>query len=317
MAVEPSSAKKRKTEDDFEPPGNYEKLSSFAEFEFCKLLKNDMRSKTAFIHAKCRGKEAVLLMEKRAFEPKTVQNLLSEKTELVETLKNDIYSTYNTYPEKELNGLKTTLIFPATSHHIMKYTEQDFHIIHESAGDYNKITLPYIKNKALSNQWVYNILNKKTEADRIIFEDSCSETGFILLPDMKWDRQDVTALYLQAIVHRRDIMSIRDLDKSHLPLLRNISEKGLGAIKEKFGIPGNKIRIYFHYQPSYYHLHVHFAHIKLDNPGFEADRAHLLMDVIENIETKSLYYKEKTLVFKVREDDILYKDFLDHGCIHK
>lgn len=76
-------------------------------------------------------------------------------------------------------------------------------------------------------QWVYNILNKKTEADRIVFEDTCPDSGFILLPDMKWDRKDMDALYLQALVHRRDILSLRDLDQSHLPLLKNILEKGL------------------------------------------------------------------------------------------
>lgn len=79
------------------------------------------------------------------------------------------------------------------------------------------------------SQWVYNILNKETEADRIIFEDTCPDSGFILLPDMKWDRKDMNALYLQALVHRRDILSIRDLDQSHLPLLKNILEKGLAS----------------------------------------------------------------------------------------
>lgn len=76
-------------------------------------------------------------------------------------------------------------------------------------------------------QWVYNILNKETEADRIVFEDTCPDSGFILLPDMKWDRKDMDALYLQALVHRRDILSLRDLDQRHLPLLKNILEKGL------------------------------------------------------------------------------------------
>lgn len=76
-------------------------------------------------------------------------------------------------------------------------------------------------------QWVYNILNKETEADRIVFEDTCPDSGFILLPDMKWDRKDMDALYLQALVHRQDILSLRDLDQSHLPLLKNILEKGL------------------------------------------------------------------------------------------
>lgn len=78
-------------------------------------------------------------------------------------------------------------------------------------------------------QWVYNILNKETEADRIVFEDTCPDSGFILLPDMKWDRKDMDALYLQALVQRRDILSLRDLDQSHLPLLKNILEKGLAS----------------------------------------------------------------------------------------
>lgn len=312
MAVEPN-AKKRKSDDN----KHSTEILSFAGFDFCKVLKNDLRSKTAFIHSQFEGKDAVILMEKTAFDANIVQEMLTEKTELVETLKNDVYSTYKTFPDKTLNGMKTTLIYPATKQHIAKYSEQEFHIVQESGEDYKKVTLPYVKNKALSNQWVYNILNKKTEADRIVFEDTCPDSGFILLPDMKWDRKDMDALYLQALVHRRDILSLRDLDQSHLPLLKNILEKGLSAIKEKYGIPANKVRSYLHYQPSYYHLHVHFAHIKLDNPGFEADRAHLLTDVIENIEMKSLYYKEKTLVFKVREDDHLYKAFLEHGCIQK
>lgn len=71
--------------------------------------------------------------------------------------------------------------------------------------------------------------------------------------------------------------------------------------------------MYLHYQPSYYHLHVHFNHIKLDSPGFEADRAHLLVNVIENIEMNENYYKNSTLVYKVREQDDLYKIYQENG----
>lgn len=51
-------------------------------------------------------------------------------------------------------------------------------------------------------------------------------TGFILLPDLKWDRTDTQNLYLLALVRRRDILSMRDLRKEHLPLLKNILNKG-------------------------------------------------------------------------------------------
>lgn len=79
-------------------------------------------------------------------------------------------------------------------------------------------------------QWVYNILDKKKEADRIVFEDSDPELGFILLPDMKWDRKDLNTLYLVAIVHKHGIKSLRDLDQMCLPLLKNILHKGLVSL---------------------------------------------------------------------------------------
>lgn len=73
---------------------------------------------------------------------------------------------------------------------------------------------------------MYNILEHKTEAERIVFEDSDKETGFILLPDMKWTGTDTSELYLVAIVHKHGIRSLRDLSTEHLPLLRNILHAG-------------------------------------------------------------------------------------------
>lgn len=77
-----------------------------------------------------------------------------------------------------------------------------------------------------SFQWVYNILEKKKEADRIVFEDPDPNTGFVLLPDLKWDGSQVENLYLVAIVHDRSLRSIRDLRQQHLGLLQNIQNKG-------------------------------------------------------------------------------------------
>lgn len=75
-------------------------------------------------------------------------------------------------------------------------------------------------------QWIYNILEHKKESERIVFEDPDPDTGFILLPDLKWTGEQMEDLYLQAIVQRRDIGCLRDLSASHLPLLRNVQEKG-------------------------------------------------------------------------------------------
>jgi m7GpppX diphosphatase len=40
-------------------------------------------------------------------------------------------------------------------------------------------------------QWVFNILEKKAEADRIVYEDPDPDVGFVLLPDFKWDQKQV------------------------------------------------------------------------------------------------------------------------------
>jgi len=40
-------------------------------------------------------------------------------------------------------------------------------------------------------QWVFNILEKKAETDRIVYEDPDPHVGFVLLPDFKWNQKQV------------------------------------------------------------------------------------------------------------------------------
>jgi len=48
--------------------------------------------------------------------------------------------------------MKSTLIYPATEKHLMKYTSQNCYIVNESPSDYMHIVLPYIKSSSLSRQ---------------------------------------------------------------------------------------------------------------------------------------------------------------------
>lgn len=162
-----------------------------------------------------------------------------------------------------------------------------------------------------SLQWVYNILEHKKETDRIVFEDPDTETGFILLPDLKWDGKTFETLYLLAIVHQHNIRSIRDLTAAHLPLLRNIRDKGIAAIADKYDVPRSQLRIYFHYQPSFYHLHIHFTYLRHDAPGIFCEKSHLLDSVIDNLELWPDYYQRATLSFVVREQDPLCAKYRD------
>ena len=67
-------------------------------------------------------------------------------------------------------------------------------------------------------------------------------------------------------------------------LCRQLTCRCVGAARQEevYGVGPEQLRVFIHYHPQFYHLHVHFtrAHV---NPGCEAERAHLLTDVIQVI----------------------------------
>jgi m7GpppX diphosphatase len=85
------------------------------------------------------------------------------------------------------------------------------------------------------------------------------------------------------------------------------------SVENEFGVSPTQLRIYIHYQPSYYHFHVHVTHIKYDAPGHGVERAHLLSDVIQNIEAQADYYQTRMLTYVVREGEDLQKKFKEAG----
>lgn len=202
--------------------------------------------------------------------------------------------------------LKVSIIYPATEKHINKYAQQEYFMVEETPELYNNVTLPYLLKEQFTLDWVYNILEHKKEADKILYEDLDPVSGFILLPDYKWNGQ-IESMYIQAIVMNRDIKSIRELNASHLPLLEKIKSKGFETIEAKYGLKGEQIRAYFHYQPSFYHLHVHFTYLKYEAPGTLCGKAHLLSTVIDNIKLMPDYYQKATMTFYIGELHGLYR----------
>ncbi|XP_077161602.1 m7GpppX diphosphatase [Paroedura picta] len=291
-----------------------------ADLSVRKVLRESARDKTIFLHGQVTGAsgdgtDAVVILEKTPFQEENIAELLKKHTKLQPQMSNDIYSTYHLYLPPELNEIKTTVVYPATEKHLQKYLRREVYLIQETGADYKTITLPFIESQSFSIQWVYNILEKKAEADRIIYENPDPTDGFVLIPDLKWDQKQLDDLYLIAICHCRGIKSLRDLTAEHLPLLKNISKEGKEAIVKRFGVAGAQLRVYLHYQPSYYHLHVHFTALSYDAPGSSVERAHLLSDVIDNLELDSSYYRKRTLTFALRADEPLLKKFQEAGRV--
>jgi len=103
---------------------------------------------------------------------------------------------------------------------------------------------------------------------------------------MKWDLTTISSLYLMAIVQDCTIRSLRDLRKKHVPLLNAIRLEAGRVVQEKWGLGNGTLRIYIHYQPSYYHFHVHIVNVNYQGAilGMTIGQAHLLEDVISLLE---------------------------------
>ncbi|XP_029812845.1 m7GpppX diphosphatase [Suricata suricatta] len=286
----------------------------FSSFRVKKVLRESARDKIIFLHGKVNeasgdgdGEDAIVILEKTPFQVEQVAQLLMGSPELQLQFCNDIYRTYHLFPPRQLSDVKTTVVYPATEKHLEKYLRQDLHLVRETGANYKNVTLPHLESQSLSIQWVYNILEKKAEADRIVFENPDPSDGFILIPDLKWNQQQLDDLYLIAICHRRDIRSLRDLTPDHLPLLRNILQEGQETILQRYQVKGDRLRVYLHYPPSYYHLHVHFTALGFEAPGAAVERAHLLAEVIENLEYDPQHYQRRTLTLALRADDPLLR----------
>lgn len=150
-----------------------------------------------------------------------------------------------------------------------------------------------------------------------MYDNKCERDGFVLVPDLKWDGLTKETLYLLAIVRRRGIKSLRDLDGSHLPLLKRVRDEGKKKIFEKYNVPASQLRVYLHYQPSFYHLHVHFTYLRHEAPGIYAEKSHLLDTVINNIEMKPDYYQQATLPFTIREMDNIFNIYETNGHVQR
>ncbi|KAI0305152.1 scavenger mRNA decapping enzyme [Multifurca ochricompacta] len=191
----------------------------------------------------------------------------------------DIYSWMFGWlkPSQDRPDVKINVICPATDVHIRKYSRQRVHIVRETPALYERIVKPYIDAFPSSRtQWIDEIISGRSEAEKILYRSppEADPFGFLIVPDMKWDLTNLTSLYLVALMLFPSIKSLRDLNHSHLPLLHSIRREAV-----------NVLRLFVHYQPSYYHFHVHIVNANHTGLlGMTTGQAHMLDDIISLLE---------------------------------
>ncbi|XP_035225122.1 m7GpppX diphosphatase-like [Stegodyphus dumicola] len=300
---------------------SHARITSLEDFKLKNILSDNAYSKAVFLEGSFEPVDdtAVILLEKLPFVKDSVDKLLNN-ADLALNLKSNSAPApniihYACYPKVDRGDIKATIIYPATQKHVEKYKFQNAYIVNETSEVYESIVQPHILSQEFSLQWIHNILEHKSEVERIVFEDPDPEIGFILVPDLKWDESISDYIYLIAIPHKKNIKSLRDLTASHLPLLNNIRSKSLVAISKKYNIPEEKLVAYFHYQPSFYHMHVHFNCLEKPMQGSQCGKAHLLDTVIGNLELCSTYYQQTTLTYTLKENDSLFSKLREASVI--
>jgi len=192
------------------------------------------------------------------------------------TMENDVYEKYEA--TAEVSG---ELII-CNDVNKMKRTEKK--IIRESYEEY----LKSIKKRDINkDKWIYNIIYGLSEQEKILYrDDSC-----IIIPTYMWDSLNVDKLHILCLPTDISLRSIRSLTAEHIPLLEHMKNVTLEVIKNKYGIDECYLKMFFHYEPSTYHLHIHFVNTAHYDARSSVEYSHELNNVIFNLRIYSQYYK--------------------------
>jgi hypothetical protein len=277
----------------------------------CISSEDGRANESGFIHllgqAKDTGDEVsggrTLWLVRSVLDADAVQtHLQSGNPQLVQA--NDRFSQWLCDPSLEI-----TQISPATEADVTKYTRGESVFQRETAELYRTVTEPYIASLP-PVAWVANIINGTAEADRVVGRTD----DWMLSVDTKWDGVARSQLYLCGLAMDSSLRSVRDLRGKHLPQLRALRAETLRVAKERYNLPANQILIFFHYQPTFYWLHIHA--IATTTPrrgtGFDAWRAILLDDVIDNLARDADHYATVSLTYALDTQSGLAKAFAEH-----
>lgn len=226
-----------------------------------------------------------VIMKYKVLPPNNIKLSDSINSELI--LKNNRFWQYNV---SQLLKTDITLIYPTNSDDD-KLINKDRILYDETYEEYITRVYPLIKNQDIT--WMKNIIeNRNITNVQIIYRT----IDFVLVPDIKWTiYTNVEDLHCLAILTNYNIKSLRDLNSTHLDLLRCIDNKCKIVLSLKYRIPKNIIRSYIHYHPSFWQLHVHFNLVNNKTCGSLSDYTYKIHDIINNIQLDPNYYQHVSL----------------------
>ena len=196
------------------------------------------------------------------------------------TMENDIYEKYEAIAE-----ISGELI---VCNDVTKMKNSEKKIIRETHKSYLK-TLENRDPK--KDKWIYNIIDGISEQESILYRDELC----IIIPTYMWDSVNVDKLHILCLPTDISLRSIRSLTNEHIPLLEHMKKVTTEVIKNKYNLDEYYLKMFFHYEPSTYHLHIHFVNSGNHDARSSVEYSHELNNVIFNLSICSNYYKRAIL----------------------
>ncbi|KAK8231562.1 HIT-like domain-containing protein [Phyllosticta capitalensis] len=294
------------------------------QFRLERLLNQDQAGRRISLLGSIQSKPAILIAERAAFsiEANHLENFNASVANVKNLGANDIYFWFLGRAASDSNSsnqpadLKLNLIYPCTDKHIKKYSQQGIRLVTETPEIYRDHVRPYIEKQRGEGRldWIFNIIEGRTEQEDVFYREH-GEEGFLVLPDLNWDRKTMTSLHLLGLVERRDIWSVRDLQKQHVTWLKHMRAKLLEATVKLYPeLDKDQLKLYVHYQPTYYHFHIHIVHVALEAGATQATGKALgLENVISQVENlagadESAGMADVSLTYTVGEASELWTD---------
>ncbi|KAL7059770.1 hypothetical protein AAHC03_013023 [Spirometra sp. Aus1] len=307
--------------------------------QIVKVLLNDQLGKLICLHAKFSDspdQDAIVLLQKTPF-PNEVQALCEAHLgrPFSEGMKQEEGEAHNgseergVFPEwkaervtdndiyhrrlvkgglEDLNTLNMTVVHPAQQQHFIKYTASGRRLVLETPQIYSNVIVPLLMANPRDLTWVDNVLNGTAEVDKVLFTDPDESLGFTFAIDFRWDERQLNELHCLALARSASLTCLRDLRACHLPMLKKMLNSATETTKDETAVSPavlaeDQIFAYFHYPPTFYRLHMHFAHVdSAPDGGTQAGRAYLAEDVIANLERDGEFYAHRTMPIFLREN---------------
>lgn len=273
-------------------------------FHFERVLNQDAGGRDITLYGQVDSQPALLILERAPFpDAEEYLSILPTNLRSITNLgNNDIYSWFlasggpilKDNEGDKFADFKISMICPCTEKHIKKHSRQGFRFVAETPEIYRDKVRPYMQTNREEGRlnWIYNIIEGRKEVEDVIYRTPLGrdgDEGFLMLPNLHWDRKTIDALHLLGIVERRDIWSLRDLKKKHIPWLRHMKAKLIDAtVKTYPQIDTDQLKLFCHYHPTYYHFHIHVVHVMLEATATQSiGKAIGLDSIIEQLESMS------------------------------